>query len=354
MSRRLSFVVMLPLLASCAEAAPDPDPWMLSVTLQESGTDALLQAVSPVDGEVVWVSGHQATWAVSRDGGSTWTASVMEGQEELQFRDVEAFDASTAFLMSAGLGERSRIYRTDDAGATWTLQYTADDPEAFLDCMAFWDARRGLVYGDEVGGTLFILRTEDGGATWSRVPAAGLPPAQEGEGGFAASGTCLVTGDGGRAWVSTGNAERARTLLTDDWGETWRAVEVPVVGGGGAGPTTVQMAADGRGITLGGVIGNDTTWTDNVAVTADGGLTWTLAGRPVMPGPVYGSALVVAGDRDAVVAVGPRGMDWSTDFGRTWQSADTLTYWAVAFAHAGAGWAVGPGGRIARLSLEGR
>ena len=359
MSSRLPVVLALSILAACAgdppaETVESAEAWVLSATPQTSGTEALLQAVSPVDDRLVWVSGHEATWAVTVNGGDSWAASVMEGEETLQFRDVEAFDASTAYLMSAGTGDLSRIYRTDDGGETWSLQYMADHPAAFLDCMAFWDRDHGLVFGDEIEGVIFLLRTDDGGATWSRVPADALPAAQEGEGGFAASGTCLVAGADGEAWISAGNSEHPRMLTTSDWGHSWSAVDMPLVGGAGAGPTTIQMAADGRGITLGGVIGNDTAWTDNVAVTSDFGTTWSLAGRPVMSGPAYGSALVVDGQQSAVVAVGPQGMNWSKDLGATWQPADTLTYWAVAFAGPGAGWAVGPQGRIVRLSLDGR
>jgi photosystem II stability/assembly factor-like uncharacterized protein len=267
----------------------------------------------------------------------------MDGEETLQFRDVEAFSATTAYLMTAGTGDQSRVYRTDDGGGSWRLQYIADHPAAFLDCMAFWDEDRGVVFGDETDGMLFILRTEDGGETWSRLSADALPAAQEGEGGFAASGTCLVTGSDGRAWISAGNSEQPRVLMTSDWGASWRAVDLPLVGGAGAGPTTIQIAEDGRGVTLGGIIGNDTAWTDNVAVTR---------GRPVMSGPAYGSALVVDGEQTAVVAVGPQGMNWSTDLGATWQPADTLTYWAVSFDGPESGWAVGPQGRIVRLRLR--
>jgi len=320
-------------------------------TDQVSGTQALLQAVSPVSAEVAWVSGHEATWLRTTDGGASWSGGVMVGAEDLQFRDVAAFDAGTAYLMSSGTGERSRIYRTDDGGDSWALQYTAAHPEAFLDCMDFWDRDRGIVFGDEVDGALFILRTEDGGATWTRVADEGLPAAQGGEGGFAASGTCVVTGRQGRAWIATGNAERSRVLATADWGRSWRGVEVPVTSGTGAGLTTLQMAENGDGIALGGVIGADTLWTDNVVVTGDGGITWSVAGRPAMPGPVYGSARVETARGPAVVAVGPRGMSWSGDGGGTWMSADTLTYWAVAFADAGSGWAVGPDGRILNLGF---
>lgn len=279
-------------------------------------------------------------------------ASVVEGAEDLQFRDVAAFDERTAYLMSSGPGEQSRIYRTDDGGGSWRLQYTAEHPDAFLDCMDFWTPERGLAYGDAVDGVPFLLATTDGGERWSRVPAASLPPALEGEGGFAASGTCLQVLDGGLGWVATGNGARARVLRTADFGASWTAVDVPVVSGAAAGLATIRMDARGRGVAMGGIIGDDSVRSDNVALTEDGGATWTVGGALVMAGPVYGSALSPAGD--VVVAVGPGGMDWSPDGGRTWRSADTLTYWAAALASSEVGWAVGPGGRIVRVTVAAR
>ena len=42
-------------------------------------------------------------------------------------------------------------------------------------------------------GKLFILRTFDAGVTWIELSEAERPQVLEGQGGFAASGTCLVT-----------------------------------------------------------------------------------------------------------------------------------------------------------------
>ncbi|MFW6088463.1 MAG: WD40/YVTN/BNR-like repeat-containing protein, partial [Gemmatimonadota bacterium] len=171
---------------------------------QASGTTSLLQAVSPVDDSVVWVSGHRGTWGRSVDGGATWTTGVVPGADTLQFRDVHAHSADIAWLLSAGSGELSRIYRTDDGGESWTLQWTNDEPDGFYDCIDFWSADRGAVYGDAVESELRILRTVDGGAHWTRLAGSALPEALPGEGGFAASGTCFVTGSAGRGWVATG------------------------------------------------------------------------------------------------------------------------------------------------------
>ena len=63
----------------------------------ESGTDALLQAVSAVDASVVWVSGHEGAVLRSVDGGMTWSLRPVQTLDSLQFRDVHAFDAQMAF-----------------------------------------------------------------------------------------------------------------------------------------------------------------------------------------------------------------------------------------------------------------
>ena len=92
-------------------------------------------------------------------------------------------------------------------------------------------------------------------------------------------------------------------------------------------------------------------YSDNVAVTDDGGRTWTLAGRPQISGAFYGGLYVPGIDRPWVVGVGPAGADYSIDNGQAWVSLDTLSYWGVGCASPTAGWLVGPGGRITKVSL---
>ena len=340
-------------LMACAGNTPPPPPPEASPTLtaQVSGTTQLLQAVSAVSESVVWVSGHGGTYARTTDGGETWQAAMVPDADTLQFRDVHAVDEHTAYLLGAGPGDMSRIYHTTDAGATWVLQWVNPDPDGFYDCLDFWDADRGAAYGDEVDGHLSIVTTADGGATWTPVPEDRLPPAQEGEGGFAASGLCLITGPDGLGWIATGAADTARVLMTEDYGHTWTAAPTPIAGGTAAGLTAVSFRDSRHGIIVGGNIGDPEGRTDNVALTADGGRTWTLAGRPTIAGAFYGGLYVPGVDAPWVVGVGPAGADYSVDNGLTWMSLDTLSYWAVGFATPTAGWLVGPGGRITKVSM---
>src|SRR6185503_18008509 len=135
--------------------------------IQTSGTNALLIGVSPVNDQVAWVSGSQGTWLRTVDGGSTWQSGRVAGADSLQFRDVHAVDASTAYVLSIGNGPQSRIYKTTDGGQHWTLQFTNRDSAGFYDCMSFWDANRGIVIGDAIGREIAMLTTLDGGATWT-------------------------------------------------------------------------------------------------------------------------------------------------------------------------------------------
>src|SRR5688572_2045650 len=167
MTRR-AFGVAIVFLAGCA-SVPETENAAIVRTEQVSGTNALLIAVSPVNDNVVWISGSQGTWGRTTNGGSTWQTGRVPGADSLQFRDVHAIDANTAYLLSIGDGPQSRIYKTSNGGETWALQFTNPDPQGFYDCFDFWDAHRGIAIGDAIDGKLAVLLTTDGGASWDRV-----------------------------------------------------------------------------------------------------------------------------------------------------------------------------------------
>jgi photosystem II stability/assembly factor-like uncharacterized protein len=351
---RLALTLALAASAGCS-SAPRTGPGVASpggptITPQVSGTTQRLQAVSPVDHRVVWVSGVGGTFALTTDGGDTWRAGVVPGADSLEFRDVQGVSERIAYLLAAGPGDRSRIYRTEDGGRTWSLQFTNRDSSAFYDCFAFWDARRGFTMSDAVAGRFPVVRTTDGRA-WRDIGDR-LPAAQDGEGAFAASGTCTAVAGDRHGWIATGAAARARVLRTVDGGENWSHAAVPVVQGSQtSGGASIAFRDTLHGIVGGGDIGAPDAYSDNVAVSDDGGRTWSPATRTPFPGAIYGLAYVPAGDGRTVVATGPSGAAWSVDEGRTWQPLEGLEgYWAVAFGGR-SGWLVGTEGRILKLAF---
>ena len=322
-----------------------------TLTQLDSGTTARLQAVSVASDDVIWASGLDGTFVRSTDGGATWSAGVVADAEESQFRDVHAVDADTAYLMSAGSGGASRIYKTTNGGASWTLQFVNDIETAFYDCMDFWDADHGLAYSDSVDGDIVLIKTSDG-ESWERVPTSTLPPALEGEGGFAASGTCVTVSGDATAYVAMG-VNAARILRTRDRGESWEAIATPVPHGNEtSGLTTVAFLESGAGVAAGGDISTPEAYADTVAVSEDGGESWWLVAGPTFPGAVYGIAYVPgARTPTTFVAVGPGGASYSTDNGSSWTSISPDAYWSVAFTPSGTGFLAGPDGRLTRIDF---
>src|SRR3989337_2112285 len=153
MIRRLYCILLAFVAASCSSASSKPTaPVAFAVSAQESGTTNRLQAISPVSDRIAWASGVGGTYAVTTDGGDTWRSGVVPGADSLEFRDAEGGSENIAYLLAAGPGDRSRIYKTRDGGRSWSLQFTSRDTSAFYDCFAFWDERRGFTMSDAVAG----------------------------------------------------------------------------------------------------------------------------------------------------------------------------------------------------------
>lgn len=317
---------------------------------QSSGTQVRLRGVSVVNSTVAWASGDKGTFARTTDGGKTWAAGTVPGAAELDFRDVDAFDASTAYLLSIGEGEKSRIYKTTDGGKSWTMQFKSSRPEAFFDSMAFWDSEHGIAVSDPVGGRFLIITTSDGGRTWKEMPPEAMPSALPGEGAFAASGTCIAVQGKRNAWFGTGGPGGARIFRSTDGGRNWAVTKTPISAGKSAGIFSVTFWNAKQGVAVGGDYTKEREARDNVAVTSDGGRTWTRI-KGSLPGGYRSCVLFVPGAKKlTLIAVGPSGSDYSTDGGESWTRISLEGFHSASFASSNAGWAVGEGGRIARYS----
>ena len=163
------------------------------IQLQPSQAAENLRGVSAVTQRIARASGTHGTDLRTIDAGRTWIPAQVPDAATLDFRAVVAVSADEAFLMSAGPGDQSRIYHTTDAGQHWQLQFSSANPKAFFDSMVFWDPTHGIVLGDPIpdqtGNLKFELLLTNDGQTWTQLPPAQLPPAEEGEGAFAASNT---------------------------------------------------------------------------------------------------------------------------------------------------------------------
>lgn len=334
----MTLKLFLAVFAFMALAMPISGQWIK----QAVDTKASFRGLSVVSEKVVWASGTGGTIIRTTDGGATWKVMAVPGAEKLDFRDVEAFDESTAYILSIGNGDSSRIYKTTDGGNTWKQQFTGSRKETFFDAIACYDRSSCLAMSDPVEGHYVLIETKDG-ETWTQIKGNKLPAARDGEAAFAASGTCLIVNGKSDAFLVSGG-DAARVFKSIDRGKTWSVADSPITSGtSGSGIFSIAMRDPKNGVIVGGNYEKPADKSANLAFTTDGGSTWK-AGTGLGG---YRSAVAYL-DALTIIAVGTSGSDISRDGGRTWTAIDAVNYNSVQTKGKTA-WAVGPGGHVAVL-----
>ena len=334
------------LLASGISSVP---VWVV----QTSGIDTNLRGVSVVNFRdpigapvpVVWASGSNGVILRSFNAGKDWTRLRVVGGETLDFRSLQAFDDQTAYVMSSGEGEKSRIYKTTDGGQNWTLQFTGSRPAFFLDAMVCDSPKHCLALSDPVDGRFVIISTYDG-EKWLPLDQLAMPLALKDEGAFAASGTCLALYGNNIYFVTGGPA--ARLFHSPNLGRQWSAIPLPIASGNPAAGA-FSVARRGRNLV---VVGGDYKNPDQrervAAYSHDAGRTWKLATQP----PAGYRSAVAWLDDHTIATAGPSGEEISTDGGVHWKPNSKLNLNALAALGRHYAWAVGASGTIGRFSLE--
>jgi hypothetical protein len=202
------------------------------------------QAIDIDESGNIWISGTNAGVMASFNDGNDWLKINAPGHtEKLQFRDINV-ENNTITLLAAGAGKMSRIYsyRSDvEITADIAMKLKPEDfkleiqgasKEHFYNCLtktsnSYW------LFGDSVKSNLFVMqKNATDNATWQQNS---LPfSAQEHEGGFASSGTCIISDQSGNVLIGTGNGSSPRLLFKPVQG-SWQSIASPFEGGEASG-----------------------------------------------------------------------------------------------------------------------
>lgn len=343
MNRLTPLYVLLILMSACS-SNKNIEPIKLSYVEYNIGLSNSFRGISVVNEDVFWVSGTKGTVVHVNDNGD-WIVSRVDGAEELDFRDIVAFNADTALVMNAGFP--GVIYKTTNGGDQWYECYNNQDSAIFLDGMKFWDEQYGIAFGDPIDEHMLIITTKDGGESWQQTPPENIPVRLEVEGGFAASGSSIVVQGNSKAWVGMGGSS-ARVFYTDDKGLHWNVVETPIYSGEGMrGIYSMAFKNEMEGIVVGGEYQNENP-PKSRAYTKDGGKSWKL-GKGM---DQYRSGSSYLFD-NIYLATGLTGSDISYDGGMTWDSISDYKLHGMAFTNDGRlGYGMGRNGVIVKILVE--
>ncbi len=319
------------LVIAVVATTPMRAQWML----QESHTTASLRGVQALSAEVAWASGTDGTVLRTVDGGKNWEpCAVPRGAEKLDFRGVQAVDARTAWVMSSGPGDASRLYQTKDACRTWALVFSNPDKAGFWDGLLYSAKLKTLfILGDPVDGAYRLFFARVGGSgyetgafshDWNEHPIAAI----EGQAAFAASNTLLVegVGDGAFSLLTGGmksevvHEERSRVQPLDMAEKEgafseWSRTPLPFAAGQASGAFSMALGSGGHVVVVGGDYQKPGERASTAAWSDNGG--YKFAPAVTMPGG-YRSGVAYDPAAKVWVAVGTSGTDVSADDGRNW------------------------------------
>jgi photosystem II stability/assembly factor-like uncharacterized protein len=278
---------------------------------------------------------------------------------------VQAWDASTAIILSSGPGDQSRLYKTSDRCKTWTLLLKNADKDGFWDGIAFSSRDRGFLLGDPVAQTFVLLFTLNGGKSWNKVETKDLSAGPEKIGAFAASNTAMTLEGDGVPIIGTGGPNgpwlyapdvvcTALSAASDPvsclkGGLRFDRQKLPMAGdSASAGIFSVQSISPGferfTVIAVGGDYSKPNETRGTAAWSSDLGQHWAPSTTPPHG---YRSTVQWSESEKLWITAGTNGSDLSRDDGRTWQPLDNGNWNALSLP-----FIVGPKGRIGRLNSK--
>lgn len=348
MSRILLFLI-LGVLFSCKKEDQFITRNITSIETKPLLEDSLLsiRAIDILDDNSLAFAANKGVFGLYNAKGEAFKTSIQEYDSlELHFRSV-GHTAKDFFMLS--IEAPALLYKTSQNGGM-QLVYKEEDNNPFYDALNFWNNKEGIAIGDPTHGCMSIIITRDGGHTWTKVSCDDLPEAIEGEAAFAASDTNIAIVED-HTWVATGG-KASRILYSPNKGKTWEVINTPMVQGiETTGIYSIDFYDELNGFAIGG---DYTKPEDNVANkmrTQDGGKTWELVGQNQNPG--YRSCVQYIPNRKGkeLVAVGYKGIDYSSDSGSTWKHLSDESFYTIRFLNDSVAFAAGAG-RISRLTFR--
>lgn len=316
----------------------------LQISELQSPTVKSLRGIWVVDSQTVWISGAGGTILLTLDAGKSWKVVNAPDKDSLDYRDVHAFSATEALVMSAGFP--ARIYRTTNAGGNWSLVYENLDSSAFMNSVHFKDSTNGLIVGDVLGGFHFVLESHNAGVSWQRIDSSFLPKPLQREHAFAASGSCITTNERKMYLIAFGG-EQSR-VLREPLDGLWEIVQTPM--DDTSSSSGIYSIAKGNDRIM--VVGGD--YLQPFAKTTcfysdSSGRDWKAGG--ILGG--YRSVVAYSEKDNLWLSAGTNGLDLSTDAGLNWEKVSSKPFNTLQFdGIKGQAWAAGPKGQLYFISIQ--
>lgn len=246
------------------------------------------------------------------DGGQTWSTSRLQFGFAPFPSSISSLDAQTAVISGVDANFNNFVMVTHNGGLGWGRinEETYRLPTSFVNAVHFYDQENGVAIGDPAKrGVDTVLSFEiytisDKGKTWTRIPPEHIPVPDSNELG----GPAYYSFVGDHIWFGTvdyGTGRPHRIFHSADRGRHWTAKRSDL--------TKIHFSDERNGLAS-----SD----QALAITADGGETWTQLN---LPSGYYLNSAALIPDSLHIVATF-RDKNLSGPF-ETWLSRDQGAHW---------------------------
>lgn len=317
------------------------------LTILNANKNTSLRGVSVVDEKTAWVSGSNGWVGKTINKGESWEWFQIDSAED--YRTLYAINDQEAIIANAG--SPLRVYKTKDGGENWLVVYENDHEEIFIDGGDFLEDGYGLLYGDPIGGRFQFLSTSNFGDTWENISEKFNVNAEEGEAGFAASGTGMRLDAEGNIVLASGG-KVSRVFISNDFGENWNYYNVSLQQGSSSqGIFSLDFLKTGQVWIVGGNYLDDSNKNQVAAKSEDFGKTWRILDE----GPFgYRSSVEILDEKGQfLLACGTSGVDFSINGGLHWNQITSEGYHIIKKSRKG-NWIIlaGSNGKITEFNLS--
>jgi len=313
MIRRLSFFSLIFLLASCSDLK-----YKTSFD-RKTGEPKHARGVF-INDEFIVTSGYHGVVSVSSVDPIHFTDYKIDSLEDL--RDIHFVDGNILAMNSGNLGQ---IWKFNPDKLSKQTVFNRDS--VFLDGMDFNTVNQGAAFGDPINGKLTILLSKNKGDIWYLCNPQLLPQVQEGEAGFAASGSGIKLFDDGTIYIGTGGGEIANLYTSPDFGESWKVVKTPMKSGGSYGIYSIYFWTKDEGIIIGGSYEHQHDAEKMCFITQDAGKSWTNISSGL---PGYCSSINGTEDGELIFASGRNGVYYTKNKGKEWKQLWKEPFYSIA------------------------
>lgn len=266
----------------------------------------------------IWVSGNftednvptQDIAVRSSDGGQSWVFAWGQGYPDGDgVYCIDAIDEFNAWVGTGPVNGQAEIYYTSDGGQSWGGTSVAN-MTPFVNWVHMYSPANGIMQGDPKDNVWGLATTSDGGRSWTALTTP--VTAAQGEAGW--NNSYDVFED--NVWFGTNSGIIYRST---DRGQTWASHPTP-------SRNSVDITFRDAMVGAARFSRLNDVGTDTLALTQDGGQTWSLISSIAAP---YGSIIWERQGERLWYLQSPNAYV-STDLGATWSVQPTpYTFWPV-------------------------